>query len=96
MSDRLNFYFKQHKHLLKPWFDCFWTHSIIKVTCNINVNNFGLHLKVFMVLTVHILLSLTNKLFYDVAYKHLISGKYLNKSCKSLSVLLQFLFLLFI
>ena len=96
MSDRLNFYLKQYKHLLKPWFDCSWTHSIIKVTYNINVNNFGHHLKVFMILTVYILLCLTNKLFCDVAYKHLISGKYLNKSSKSLSVLLHFLFLLFI
>ena len=67
MSHRLSFYLKQHKHLLKPFFDCFLTCIIIKVTCNININNFGLNLKVF-------------KLFVDVAYKHLISGKYLNNS----------------
>ena len=30
MSDRLSFYFKQHKHLLKPSFDCFLTCSILK------------------------------------------------------------------
>ena len=41
MSDRLSFYFKQHKHLLKPSFDCFLTCSIIKVTYNININNFS-------------------------------------------------------
>ena len=41
MSDRLSFYFKQHKHLLKPSFDCFLICSIIKVTCNININNFS-------------------------------------------------------
>ena len=46
MGHRLNFYFKQHKHLFKPSFDCFLTCSIIKVTPNINVSNFGLHLKV--------------------------------------------------
>ena len=40
-SDRLSFYFKQHKHLLKPSFDCFLICSIIKVTCNININNFS-------------------------------------------------------
>ena len=78
MSDRLSFYFKQHKHLLKPFFDCFLTFSIIKVTCNININNFGLNLKVF-------------KLFVDLPYKQLISGKYLNNSYKSLSVLVHFL-----
>ena len=91
MSDRLSFYFKQHKHLLKPLLDCFLNCSIIKVTCNININNFGPHLKDFALLTVYILLCFTNKLFVDVAYKHLISGKYLNKSCKSLSVLGYFL-----
>ena len=91
MSDRLSFYFKQHKLLFKPSFDCFLTCSIIKVTCNININNFGLHLKVFTLLTVYILLCLTNKLFVDVAYKYLISGKYLNKSYKSLSVLVHIL-----
>ena len=83
MSDRLGFYFKQHKHLLKPFFDCFLTCSIIKVTCNININNFGLLLKVFTLLTVYILSCLTNKLFVDGAYKNLIPGKYLNKSYKS-------------
>ena len=57
----------------------------------ININNIGLHLKVFTLLTLYILLCLTNKLFVGVAYKHLISGKYLNKSCKSLSVLVYFL-----
>ena len=91
MSDRLSFYFKQHKHLFKPSFDCFLTCSITKVTCNININNFGLHLKVFTLLTVYILLCLTNKLFVDGVYKHLISGKYLNKSYNSLSVLIHFL-----
>ena len=91
MSDRLSFSFKQHKHLLKLSFDCFLTCSIIKVTCNININNFGLRLKVLTLLTVYIFLCLTNKLFVDVTYKHLISGKYLNKSCKSLSVLVHFL-----
>ena len=91
MSDRMSFYFKWHKHLFKPSFDCFLTCSIIKVTCNININNFGLHLKVFTLLTVYILLCLTNKLFVDVAYKYLISGKYLNKSYKSLSVLVHIL-----
>ena len=66
MSERLSFYFKQHKNLFKPLFDCFLTCSIVKVTCNININNFGLHLKVFTLLTVYILLRLTNKLFVDV------------------------------
>ena len=47
MGDRLSFYFKQHKHLFKPSFDCFLARSIIKVTRNTNINNFGLHLKVF-------------------------------------------------
>ena len=51
------------------------------------MNNFSLHLKVFMLLTVYILLCLTNKLSVDMAYKHLISGKYLSKSYKSLIVL---------
>ena len=83
--------FKQHKHFLKPLFDCFLACSIIKVTCNININNFGLQLKFFTLLTVYILLCLTNKLFVDAAYKHLISGNYLNKSCKTLSVLVHFL-----
>ena len=91
MGDRLSFYFKQHKHLFKPSFDCFLTCSIIKVTCNIDINNFGLHLKVFTLLTVYILLCLTNKLFVDVTYKYLICGKYVNKSYMSLSVLLHFL-----
>ena len=91
MSNRLSFYFKQHKHLLKPFFHCFLTFSIIKVACNININNFSFNLKAFTLLTVSIFLCLTNKLFVDVAYKHLISGKYLNKSCKSLSVLVHFL-----
>ena len=90
MSDRLRFYFKQHKHLVKPSFDCFLTCNIIKVTCNINISNFALHLKVFTLLTVYILLCLTNKLFVDVAYKYLISDKYLNKSYMSLSVLVHF------
>ena len=87
-SDRLSFYSKQHKYLLKPSLDCFFTCNIIRVTCNTNINNFGLHLKVFRLLTVYILLCPTNKLFVDVAYKHLVSGKYLNKFCKSLSALL--------
>ena len=72
-------------------FDYFLTCTIIKVTYNININNFGLHSKVFMLLSVFVLLCLTNKLFVDVAYKHLISAKYLNKSCKSLSLLVSFL-----
>ena len=92
MSDRLNFYFEQHTHLLKPSLDWFLTCGILKVNCNININNFGLHLKVFTLLRVYILLCLTNKLFADVAYKHLISDKYLNKSYKSLSVIVQFPF----
>ena len=82
-SDRLSFYSKQHKHLLQPSFDCFFTGNIIKVTCNTNINNFVLHLKVFRLLTVDILLCPTNKFFFDV-----VSGKYLNKFCKSLSALL--------
>ena len=36
-------------------------------------------------------LCLTNKLFVHMAYKHLISGKNLNNSYKSLSVLVHFL-----
>ena len=92
MSDRLSFYFKQHIHLFKPSFDCFLICNIIKVTCNININNLGLHLKVFTLLIVDILLCLTNNFVVDVVYKYLISGKYLNKSCKSLSVLVHFLF----
>ena len=92
MSDRTNFHFKQRKHLLKPSFDCFLTCSIIKVICNISMNNFGLHLKVFPLLTVYILLCLTNKLFVDVAYKHLISGKSWSKFCKSISVLVQHIY----
>ena len=80
MSDRLSFYFKLHKHFFKPSFDCFLICSIIKVTCNININNFGLHFKAFTLLTVYLLLFLTNKFFVDVAYKYLISGKNLNKS----------------
>ena len=79
-SDRLSFYFKLHKHFFKPSFDCFLICSIIKVTCNINTNNFGLHLKAFTLLTVYLLLFLANKFFVDVAYKYLISGKNLNKS----------------
>ena len=88
--DRLSFYFKQHKHLFKPSFDCFLIRSIIKVTCNININNFGLQLKVFTLLTVYILLCLTNNFFVDVVYKYLISGKNLNKSYKIFSVLVHF------
>ena len=89
--DRLNFYFKHHKHPLKLSFDCFLICNILKVTCNINTNKFDLHLKVFTLLIVYVPLCLTNKLFVDVAYKHLISGKYLNKSYKSLSVPVHFL-----
>ena len=44
------------------------------------LNNFGLHLKVFMILTVYMVLCLANKCFVDTAYKRLISGKYLIKS----------------
>ena len=90
----MSFYFKQNKHLLKSSFDCFLSCSIIKVTCNISVNNFGLHLKVFTMLTVYILLCLPNKLFVDVGYKQLISGKYLDKPYKSLSVLVSISFFL--
>ena len=90
VSDRLSLYFKQYRHLFKPSFDCFLKCSIIKVTCNININNFGLHLKVTL-LTVYLLLCVTNKLFVDVAYNCLMSGKYLNKSYVSLSVLVHFL-----
>ena len=43
-----------------------------------------------MLFTVCLLLCLANKPFVDVAYKHLISGKYLNKSYKSLRVLVHF------
>ena len=67
------------------------TCSIIKVTYNININNFALHLKFFTLLTVYILLCITNKPFVDGAYKYLISGKYLNKFDKTLSVLVHFL-----
>ena len=62
IGDRVNFYLKQHKHLLNPLVNCFLTCSILKVTCNININNFCLDLKVFKLLTVYILLCLTNKL----------------------------------
>ena len=64
MSNRLSFNFKQHKHLLKPLFDCFFTCSII---CNIKINYFSLHLRVFTLLSVYILLCLTNKIFDGVA-----------------------------
>ena len=47
MSDRLSFYFKQHKHLLKPSSDCSLTSSIIKVTCNINVKKIWSSFKSF-------------------------------------------------
>ena len=67
------------------------TCSIIKVTYNININNFVLHLKVFTLLTAYVLLCLANYFFVYVAYKHLIYGKYLNKSCKSSSILVHFL-----
>ena len=67
MSDRLKFYFKQHKRLLKSLFESFFTGSIIKVTCKINISNSGLHLKVFTLLTVYIFLCFTNKFFVDVA-----------------------------
>ena len=93
MSGTLNFYFKQHQHLLKPSFDCFWTCSILKVTCNININNFGLHLKVFTLLTAYILLCLTNKDFVDVAYKHLVywqAFEQVSKEFKSPSVSCSF------
>ena len=78
MSDRVSVYFKQHKLLLKPWFDCFLACSIIKVNCNINIKNLGLHLRVFTHLTVHIFLCL-------------IPGKYLNKCCNNLSAIIYFL-----
>ena len=78
MSDRVSAYFKQHKLLLKPWFDCFLACSIIKVNCNINIKNLGLHLRVFTHLTVYI-------------FSCLISGKYLNKCCNSLSAIILFL-----
>ena len=52
MRDGLSFPFKQHKHLLKPAFDCSLTCSIIKVTSNINIINLSLHLKFFTLLTV--------------------------------------------
>ena len=84
-------FFKQHKHIFKSSLDCFLTCSIIKVTCNININNFGLHLIVFTLLSVYILLCLTNKLLADVAYKYPICSKYLNKSYITLSVLVHFL-----
>ena len=91
MSDKLNFYFKQHKHLLKFLLDsCFLTCSILKVTCNININDFDLYFKIFTLLTDYILLCLTNKLFVDIGYKHLLCGKYLNKSGVALSVLVHF------
>ena len=64
MSDRLSFNSKQHKHLLKPLFDCFFTCSII---CNIKISYFSLHLRVFTLLSVYILLCLTNKTFDGVA-----------------------------
>ena len=64
--DRASVYFKQHKLLLKPSFDCFLARSIIKVNCNINIKHLGLHLRVFTHLTVYIFLCL-------------ISGNYLNK-----------------
>ena len=78
ISDRVSVYFKERKPLLKPSFDCFLACSIIKVTCNINMKNLGLHLRVFTHLTVYILLCL-------------ISGKYLNKCGKGLSVVIRFL-----
>ena len=34
MNDRVDFYFKQHKHLLKQLFDCFLMCSILKLTSN--------------------------------------------------------------
>ena len=74
MSDRPRFSFKQHKHHFKASFDCF-----IKVTCNININNFGLHLKCFTLLTVYILLFLTDKLFADVSQKHFLTIELTNK-----------------
>ena len=52
MSDRLSFYSEHHKQLFKSSFEYFLICSIIRVTCNININNFGLHLKVFTLLTV--------------------------------------------
>ena len=88
MSDRLNF--KQHEHLLKLSFNCFLVCSILEVTCNINIDNFGIYLKVFVLLAISVLLCLTNKRFIDMASAHLISGKYL-KSYKSLSVLVHLL-----
>ena len=78
ISDRVSVYFKEHKPLLKPSFDCFLACSIIKVTCNINIKNLFFHLRVFTHLTVHIFLCL-------------ISGKYLNKCCKGLSAIIRFL-----
>ena len=73
MSDRLNFYFKQHKYLLKPSFDCFLKCSIHKVTYSIDINNFGLQLNVFTLLTVYKLYVSQITLFADMGYKHLIS-----------------------
>ena len=64
--DRASVYFKQHKLLLKPSFDCFLACSIIKINCKINIKHLGLHLRVFTHLTVYIFLCL-------------ISGNYSNK-----------------
>lgn len=88
MSDRLNF--KQHKHLLKLSVNCFLICNILEVTCKINIDNFGIYLKVFVLLAISVLLCLTNKRFVDMASAHLISGKYL-KSYESLSVLVHLL-----
>ena len=71
----------------KPSFDCFLTCSIIKVTC---YKQFWSPFKSFYFWP-FIHLCLRKTLFVDVAYKYLISGKYLNKSYMSLSVLVHFL-----
>ena len=88
-SNRLDFYFKYHKHL-KTLIWLLLNVQYFKVTCNININRFDLHLKLFTPLTVYILLCFTNKLFVDMVYKHLFSGMYFNKSYKSLSALVHF------
>ena len=87
------FFFFTFIFLTFSHWSCKYYETLHYIIVFINEEKIQMKKKVCILLVVHILLCLTNKLFVDVAYKHLISGTYLNKTYKSLNV--RVLFLLF-
>ena len=87
----MTFYIKQHENFLWFLFDLFLTCNVLKITCSIPMEDFGLNFKVCILITIYLVFYLKSKTFAVTAQNVCTKGIYWIKPCESLSFLVHFI-----